>query len=133
MIGACGSILTEFFFGGYTVELKALLVFMAFDILTGVMTALYGHSNKSEHGALSSYRLWRGLCKKVVTLFVLSCSHYCDVILDINYVFNACAYPMIAGELVSILENYCLLAGNPPAVLTKVLEVMQKKGDVTND
>lgn len=130
MIGATGSILTEMLYGGFTLEIKVILLFMAFDIVTGVLTAAFGKSQKSENGAISSYKLWRGLCKKIVTLLVLSCSHYCDILLGTNYVFNACAYPMIAGEIVSILENYCLFSGNPPAVLTTILDVMKTKGEV---
>lgn len=126
-IGTAMSIMTEFLFGGFTIELRVLFAFMVIDILTGVIAARYGSSNKTSSGKLSSDAMWRGLVKKIATLCLCSTAHLCDYMLGINYCMNACMYAFCANELLSILENYTVTVTNPPAIFEKVLDILKKE------
>lgn len=121
------SFLTELLFGGFTIELKVLLIFMLFDIISALICAGRGASKKNETGHISSEAFYTGIAKKLLTLILCSVAHLCDKLLGINYAMNACMYGFIANELISIIENYTLIVDEPPLVFKKILEVLNMK------
>lgn len=129
-IGTGGALLTEFLFGGFTMEVKYLLALMAMDILFGMTGAMLGKSGKSVHGGLSSYAMWKGIVKKLETLGICALAHFLDQFLGLNYIMNACMYSFMAQEALSMLETYTVTAGNPPEILKKVIDMAWKKGDI---
>lgn len=129
-IGTGGALMTEFLFGGFTMEVKYLLALMAMDILFGMAGAMLGKSGKSVHGGLSSYAMWKGIVKKLETLGICAVAHFLDQILGLNYVMNACMYAFMSQEVLSMLETYTVTAGNPPEILKKVIDIAWKKGDI---
>ena len=52
--------------GGWDSALATLLIFMAIDFTTGLITASMGRSKHSKTGRLSSKAGWVGLAKKVL-------------------------------------------------------------------
>ena len=114
-------------FGEFTVSIKALLLFMLFNIASGIIRAFHQKSERSKSGGVSSNAFLRGLTSKVMVLILLSAAHWCDILLGINYIMNAAGYAFIAHELLSIIENYTLLAGNPPKIFEKVLDMIEEK------
>lgn len=88
-VGVVGATIAEAL-GGWDDAVLTLIIFMAIDFVMGLLCAMvFGKSNKSANGALSSAACWRGLVKKVCTLLIVVMSHYIDVIADLNFVRNA--------------------------------------------
>lgn len=119
--------------GGWDNAIVVLLVFMAIDFITGLLCALvFGKSDKSPNGALSSAACWRGLVKKVGTLLLVVAAHYADVLLDTDYIRNAVIIAFCASELISICENAALMDILPAGVqnvLEKVIDLLKNKSD----
>ena len=69
-VGLVGSFFTAIF-GGWDSALVTLVVFMAIDFFTGIITAMMKKSKHTESGGLSSKAGWFGLAKKVCTLMLI--------------------------------------------------------------
>ena len=119
--------------GGWDNAIITLLVFMAIDFATGLLCALvFGKSDKSENGALSSAACWRGLVKKVCTLLIVVMSHYIDVISNLDFVRNAVVIAFCVAESISIMETAGLMGILPEGVqkvLMKAIDVLKSKSE----
>ena len=108
---------------------------MAIDFAMGLLCAMvFGKSNKSANGALSSAACWKGLVKKVCTLLIVVMSHYIDVVADLNFVRNAVVIAFCVAESISIMETAGLMGILPEGVqkvLTKAIDVLKSKGNDT--
>lgn len=122
--GVFGSLVTALF-GDFSVSVKVMLLFMGFNIISGAIRAIHQKSAKSKHGGLSADAMLKGLSVKVMMMILLSAAHWSDILLEINYVKNCVGYALIAHELLSILQNYTIVAGNPPKVFEKVIDIIQ--------
>ena len=69
-VGLVGGFFTAIF-GGWDSALVTLVVFMAIDFFTGIITAMMKKSKHTESGGLSSKAGWFGLAKKVCTLMLI--------------------------------------------------------------
>ena len=131
-IGITGSIIAEAL-GGWDDAIITLIIFMAIDFVMGLLCALvFGKSDKSANGALSSAACWRGLVKKVCTLLIVVMSHYIDVIADLSFVRNAIVIAFCVAEAISICETAGLMGILPEGVqkvLTKAIDILKNKGD----
>lgn len=131
-IGTVGAIIAEAL-GGWDDAIITLIVFMAIDFVMGLLCALvFGKSNKSPNGALSSAACWRGLVKKVCTLLLVVVSHYIDVIAEVSFVRNAVVIAFCVAETISIMETAGLMGILPEGVqkvLTKAIDILKNKGD----
>lgn len=114
-------------FGGWDAAMLSLLIFMGVDYLTGLIVAASGKSPKSEGGGLSSKIGWRGLAKKCVSLLLVLVAAQLDNVLGIDYVRAGVCIGFMCNELISILENAGLMGVNLPEVLTKAIDLLQKK------
>ncbi|MGN1119541.1 MAG: holin family protein [Oscillospiraceae bacterium] len=132
ILGVVGAAIAEAF-GGWDDAIIALIIFMAIDFIMGLLCALvFGKSDKSDNGALSSAACWRGLVKKVCTLLMVVMSHYIDVIADLSFVRNAVVIAFCVAEAISICETAGLMGILPEGVqrvLTKAIDVLKNKGD----
>lgn len=117
-------------FGDWTVNVQVLLIFMGFNIISGLIRAYHQKSNNSASGGISSRALLEGLTKNMLPLILVSVAHWCDILLEINYVMNMAGYAFIGHYLLSIIENYTVVAGNPPKIFEKVLDII---GDMEED
>ena len=92
--------LFTFLFGGWSLLLQTLIVFMIIDYLTGVVVAGY-------LGKLSSKIGFKGIAKKVMILSLVAVAHLLDQILvgDGQLLRDAVIFFYIANETVSIVEN----------------------------
>ena len=68
------SCVASFLFGGWSLVLQTLIVFMVIDYLTGVLVAGY-------LGKLSSRVGFKGIAKKVMILSLVAVAHLLDQIL----------------------------------------------------
>lgn len=129
-IGVVGAAIAKAL-GGWDDAVFTLIIFMAIDFIMGLLCAMvFGRSNKSANGALSSAACWRGLVKKVCTLFIVIVAHYIDVVADLNFVRNAITIAFCVSEIISIMETAGLMGILPEGVqrvLTKAIDVLKNK------
>ena len=117
-------------FGGWDNALATLIVFMAIDYISGLVVAgVFKKSNKSETGALESRAGFKGLCRKCMTLLFVLVAYRLDIMIGTDYIRNAVIIAFCANEAISITENAGLMGVPIPEVITKAVDVLQKKGD----
>ena len=134
-IGAAAGGTVASFFTGIPPLMWALVAAMSLDVLTGLVVGAIGASEKTENGGLSSGTMLRGLLKKALIIIVVLLAALLDwaVAMEAGIEFTAvtgatCLW-FIASEGISVLENI-VRAGVPvPAILTKGLEMMKRKGE----
>lgn len=130
--GVAGSLITGAF-GGWDKGLITLVIFMAIDYVTGLMVAgVFKKSKKSENGALESRAGFKGLCKKCMVLLFILIAHRLDLMLGANYIRDAVIIAFIANETVSVVENAGLMGVPIPAIITKAIDVLNKKENEAN-
>lgn len=128
-IGVVGSTIASFF-GGFDAALITLLIFMGVDYATGLIVAgVFHKSEKTENGALESRAVWKGLCRKGVSLLVVLVACRLDMIMGSNFIRDATVIAFIANEAISIIENAGLMGVPIPSVITKAIEVLKKKSE----
>lgn len=131
-VGVVGATIAEAL-GGWDDAVLTLIIFMAIDFVMGLLCAMvFGKSNKSANGALSSAACWKGLVKKVCTLLIVVMSHYIDVIADLNFVRNAVVIAFCVAEAISIMETAGLMGILPESVqrvLIKAIDVLKNRSD----
>ena len=106
-VGLVGGFFTAIF-GGWDSALVTLVVFMAIDFFTGIITAMMKKSKHTESGGLSSKAGWFGLAKKVCTLMLIVVAVRMDILLNTNYIRDAVCISFCLNELLSIVENTSL-------------------------
>lgn len=121
------------FLGGVDTVLKALLIFMAVDYLTGLAVAFVFHkSNKTKNGGASSKEGFKGIVKKICMVMLVGLSHVLDVIMGVDYIRSITIMFFLANEGLSILENMGLMGVKYNKVLVKALEVLRDKADISH-
>ena len=114
--------------------LQTLILFMAVDYITGLITAgVFKKSNKSESGALESKAGWKGLCKKGVTLFIVLIAAQLDRLTEMEVIRDAVIIAYTINEALSIIENAGLMGIPIPSIITKALDALQSKEGGTDD
>lgn len=117
-------------FGGWTTGLTVYLVFCLIDIITGIIGAFLGKSDKTKTGSFSSIVGWKGLAKKILTLSLIAMAHWLDVLLGTNVIRDAAVFFFIFNEGTSIIENVGLFIPLP-AIIQKALDVLREQSDNT--
>ena len=129
VIGAVGSGIAALF-GGWDTGLVSLLIFMALDYVSGLVVAVVFHkSNKTDTGSLESKAGWKGLCRKCMTLVFVLVAYRLDLVIGTNYIRDAVIIAFLANELISLVENAGLMGIPLPAVITKAIDILQKKSE----
>ena len=132
--GTVGSFIIHTLLGGWTEDLKTLLIMMGIDFVMGLLiAAIWKKSGKSESGTLNSVSAWKGLCRKGGSLFMVAVAHRLDVTMGTEYIKTAVTIAFIANEALSIMENYGIMGGPMPAVLKRAIEVLQRKAEVQEE
>ena len=128
--GAVGSFIVHTLLGGWTEDLKTLLIMMGIDFVMGLLiAAVWKKSGKSESGTLNSVSAWKGLCRKGCSLFIVMVAYRLELTLGTEYIKTAVVIAFIANEALSIVENYGIMGGPMPTVLKKAIEVLQSKAE----
>ncbi|MDD2965573.1 MAG: phage holin family protein [Bacteroidales bacterium] len=115
------------FLGGWDGFLYALLAFMTVDYLTGVLCGIADGKLNSEVG-------FKGICKKVLILFLVGLSNILDVTIigSGSVLRTAIIFFYISNEGLSLLENAAHLGLPIPEQMKTVLEQLhdrdQKEG-----
>lgn len=114
----CG--LCTFIFGELSGLLIALIVFMAIDFATGLISAGFKHEIKSE-------KSWIGIARKGVILLVVAIGN----MLDVHIIGNGSTVRTmvigfyLANEGISILENVGKIGVPLPSKLKNILEELK--------
>lgn len=123
-IGIVGATITTLF-GGWSVGLTTLVIFMAVDYISGLLVAgVFKSSPKSKSGALSSKVGYKGLCKKGMSLLIVLIAYRLDLLVGTNYIRDAVVIGFCVNELISIVENAGLMGIPLPPILIKTIDVL---------
>lgn len=130
-IGIVGGFIANLF-GGWDAALTTLVLAMAIDYASGLIVAgVFHKSKKTESGALESRAGWKGLCRKGMSLLIVLIGHRLDLAIGVAYIRETVIIGFIANETISIVENAGLMGLPLPAVITKAIDVLTQKADVT--
>ena len=122
VLGVIGSAIASFF-GGWDAGLATLLIFMGLDYISGLIVAgVFKNSPKTDTGSLESKAGWKGLCRKCMTLIFVLVAYRLDLVIGTNYIRDA-----VIIETISLVENAGLMGLPLPAVITKAIDILQKK------
>lgn len=114
--------------GGGDAVLKFLLLLMLVDYLTGLAIAIiFKKSPKTETGAANSTIGFKGICKKVMMLFMVLIAYKADVMLGLDYIRSSTILAFIINELVSLVENAGLMGVKIPKVILNLIDVLKAK------
>lgn len=125
--GVIGSLIASLF-GGWTIALETLFIFMLVDYVTGLITAgVFHKSSKTKNGALESRAGFKGLCRKVGIIFCVLVAYRLDLVMGTTYLKDAVCIAFIVNESISIIENIGLMGVPVPEKLTKAIEILKDK------
>lgn len=131
-LGAIGSAIAKAL-GGWDNAVITLVVLMVIDFVMGLLCALiFGKSDKSKNGALSSKACWQGITKKVCTGLIVVVAHRIDIFVGSDYIRMAVIMAFCVSETISIMETAGLMGILPEGVqkaLTKAIDLLKNKGD----
>ncbi len=128
-VGISGAFISSLF-GGWSVALTTLCIFMLVDYVTGMIVAgVFHKSAKSETGGLESRAGFKGLMKKGMTLAVVVVSYRLDLMLGTDYIRNIVIIAFSANELISITENAGLMGVPMPTAITKAIDLLKERGE----
>ena len=119
--------------GGWDVMLRALVVCMAVDFVTGVAAAPLGRSDKSRSGRISSRAALTGLVKKGFELLVILVAAQLEAATGVGYIRNAAICFFVGTEGISILENGGQLGVPLPNAMRRWFEALRERGDTAGD
>ncbi|MDF2907139.1 MAG: toxin secretion/phage lysis holin [Herbinix sp.] len=132
VFGTFGAFIAQLL-GGWTNDMQTLGVLMAVDVVMGfAIAAFWKKSGKSITGALNSISMWKGLCRKGVSLLIVLVAHQLDTTMGTEYIRSAVIIAFIVNELISIVENAGIMGVPIPSVITRAIEVLKKKEGDTN-
>ena len=69
------------------------------------------------------------MCRKVMTLIFVLVAYRLDLVIGTNYIRDAVIIAFIANETISLVENAGLMGLPLPAVVTKAIDILQKKAE----
>lgn len=113
-------------FTGLPALAQALLAVQGADVLTGILCAATGKSQKSESGRISSGALLMGMVKKGLEWLVVLICAVTGGALEMSGIAGAAMAYMMATELVSLMENLALFGIKAP-LMERLLDVAQER------
>jgi toxin secretion/phage lysis holin len=130
-ISTLGGALT-YLFGAWNKIFVALVVFMAADVITGIMKAIKKKSDKTADGKLSSKAGTEGLFKKIGIFVGIMVAYWAGIMFLPNaekaiWLRDAVICGFGFFELVSVIENLDALGVKIPPVLMKFIKAIKKK------
>lgn len=122
-----GGGLASYLFGGWSVLLQTLVVFIALDYVFAIVVA-------ATNGELNSKKGFKGIAKKVGILVLVAVAHQVDSVLgNDSLIRDSVIFFYIANELLSILETVGKTNLPIPNALRKAVETLNSKGGDIND
>ena len=126
-VGIVGSMIISLL-GGWDAPMKALIICMIIDYLSGLAVAgIFHKSKKSENGALNSRSGLKGLCMKCMILFIIVAIVQVGKVLNVDWLRNATIIGFISNEFISIVENAGLMGMRLPKPVFKAIDILNDK------
>lgn len=115
--------------GGLDIKLKALLICMILDYISGLMVAIvFKNSTKTDTGGAQSQVGFKGLAKKACILLLVIGVNLVDKVLDTNGFFrNAVVVGFFSNEIISLIENAGLMGLKMPQAVIQAMDILTKK------
>ena len=114
--------------GRPTDELIILLTLMVIDLITGTLVSAVWHkSSKTKSGKLSSRVMFKGIVKKLLTLVIVVIAYQLDILLNIDIIRYIVIISLIIEEILSIIETIALTGIQVPAIITKGLDILERR------
>lgn len=127
MISTLGTLIINII-GKPTDELIILLLLMVIDLITGTLvSAIWHKSTKTKSGKLSSRAMFKGIVKKILTLFIVVIAYQLDILLNINMIRYIVIITLIIEEILSIIESITLTGLKVPIIITKALDILERR------
>lgn len=127
-IGAIGSSVVGYMFGGWDTAIQTLLIFMAIDFISALILAgVFHKSSKTESGALESKTCWKGLMRKGMTLLIVMVATRLDMATGQNFIRDAVCIAFIVNEAISIIENAGLMGVPIPDILMNAIDLLKRQ------
>ena len=106
--------------------LGILLAFVAIDYVTGVVAA-------GAEGKLASEVGLKGIAKKIFIFVMVAVAHLVDQAVGSEVIRDAAIFFYLANELLSIVENSGRIGLPVPPAITKAVDILKGKGDVSHE
>lgn len=118
-------------YGEWTAAMRALLLLMAADYVTGCLCALLGRSNKTESGHWLSSAAYKGLLHKGMIMLVILVAAQLDraAAMGASSFKSMAVFYYLSCEGLSIMENVGLLGVPLPPLLRGALEALRQRGE----
>lgn len=126
VLGATIGGTVSYLFGGWSVALEALLIFVVIDYITGLSVAA---KNKGIYSRTGMY----GIARKMLIFAVVAMAHMVDRVLadlqimDAHMIRDAAVMFYIVNEGISIIENAGQLGVQIPEKLCNAFEVLKER------
>lgn len=108
--------------GGESDVIKALVICMGCDYITGIIKAI-------KYKNINFYTGFFGIFKKVVIIVIITAVNELDIVLGLTGSTISCKFAItcfyISNEIISILENAAAIGIHTPKQLIKILEHLQ--------
>lgn len=120
IVSFLGSVFSFIF--GYNIVVEALLVAMCLDYVSGIIAAYV-----NPEMALNSQKGFKGICKKITILILVSLAHFIDLATSQNFIHIVVTWFFLGNEGLSIVENAAKIGVPIPAKLKKSLEQLSNE------
>ena len=120
IVSFLGSVFSFIF--GYNIVVEALLVAMCLDYVSGIIAAYV-----NPEMTLNSQKGFKGICKKITILILVSLAHFIDLATSQNFIHIVVTWFFLGTEGLSIVENAAKIGVPIPAKLKKSLEQLSNE------
>lgn len=123
IVAALGAV-ASYLFGGWSIALQTLLVFVVIDYLTGVLAS-------GKQGELSSKAGLKGIGRKCMIFMFVAMGHMADLHLsggEVHLFRDGVITFFIANEALSIVENAGKMGVPIPEPIRRAVEIFKEKG-----
>lgn len=123
LLAALGAVIS-YLYGGWSVALQTLSIFVIIDYITGFLAS-------GKEGSLSSAQGTKGIAKKVMIFLFVAMGHLVDQYLGGgNHMFHDGTITFfIANESLSIIENAGRLGMPIPKIIQQAVEILKGKSE----
>ena len=105
-------------------NVKFLICLIILDFASGLLKSLYGNSDKSDTGYLSSKAIKKGFISKVSIFLLLAVAFYIDSYINgSGYIFNYTIVYFCIESCVSIMENVSCCGVKVPTIMREKLDI----------
>lgn len=105
-------------------NVKFLICLIIIDFASGLLKSVYGNSDKSANGYLSSKAIKKGFISKISIFLLLAVAFYIDSYINGgSYIFNYTIVYFCIESCVSIMENVSCCGVKVPAIMREKLDI----------